>query len=300
LSKDCVRRFQKTKYKIDWVTKIGEGLSKEVYRADATLFEGKEEKHESFAISQLSYDAELEAGSRMIREQFILDSFNKKPASLSIPEPVGIIWHRGKLTAVTSFVYGIALELRASRSQVERPWEIIGKVAAEIHRLPIEDLPASLERYATRKEQAQSWANKFRKFDIPEIRGAVQWISENLPPEQGSVLIHGDLLGQNILCTLDQELFVIDWEYAFIGDPAYELAIVTRGVKRPFQVERGLERLLDSYLSSGGQEISKKDIYLYELLLCLGWYEQSLDRTKGGDGPDYFLDFLRRLLKKVK
>ncbi|MES1178233.1 MAG: phosphotransferase [Myxococcales bacterium] len=28
---------------------------------------------------------------------------------------------------------------------------------------------------------------------------------------------------------------VIDWEYTALGDPAYDLAIVTRGARRPFQ-----------------------------------------------------------------
>ncbi len=144
-----------------------------------------------------------------------------------------------------------------------------------------------------------STVNGFRGFNIPEIQEAVQWICENLPPDKESVLIHGDLLGQNILWTLEGGLFVIDWEYAFIGDTAYELAIVTRGAKEPFRVSNGLGRLIDSYLSSGGQEISKKEVHVYELLLCLGWYEQSLDRSKGGQGPDYYLDFLRSLLKRV-
>ena len=79
-----------------------------------------------------------------------------------------------------------------------------------------------------------------------------------MPGRQKSVLIHGDLLGQNIMQTLEDGMFVIDWEYSRLGDPSYDLAIVTRGVKKPFQVESGLERLIDSYLASGGQEIEKR------------------------------------------
>ena len=289
---------EKTKYRIDWVTKVGQGLSKEVYRADVS-FDCKEEKHKIFAISQLSYDADLDASSRVIREQFILAAIGKKTANFSIPEPVGMIWYNGRLISATTFVAGIPLELRASSSQVEHPWEIVARVAAEIHGLPTRDLPKSLDRYSTRQEQAVTEINNFRKFRVPEIQDAVQWISENLPPKQESVLVHADLLGQNILLTLSEGLFVIDWEYAFLGDPAYDLAIVTRGARKPFQVSGGLETLIDSYLSSGGQEISKKHVHVYELLLCLGWYEQSLDRSKGGQGPDYYLDFLRRLLTRV-
>jgi aminoglycoside phosphotransferase len=287
------------KFKIDWVSKIGGGLSKTVYRADVTIFEGKGKKHDSFAISQLTYDADPDVGSRLIREQFVLDAIGEKTRYFSMPEPVGMIWHDGNLMTVTSFVAGMPVELRASRSQSSHPWEIIGRIAAEVHKLPIHDLPESIMRYSTRRGQATKTVNSFRKLNLPEIQEAVQWISENLPSDKESVLIHGDLLGQNILWTLDEGLFVIDWEYAFIGDPAYELAIVTRGVKEPFQVSRGLEHLIESYLSAGGQEIAKKEVHVYELLLCLGWYEQSLDRSRGGQGPDYYLDFLRSLLKRV-
>ena len=87
---------------------------------------------------------------------------------------------------------------------------------------------------------------------------------------------------------MEEKLYAIDWEYAFIGDPAYDLAIVTRGAKRPFQASGGLERLLEAYLSSGGQEISKSDVREHELLLFLGWYEQSLARWRGIQSPEFF------------
>jgi thiamine kinase-like enzyme len=46
--------------------------------------------------------------------------------------------------------------------------------------------------------------------------------------------LHGDLLPQNLLFTIpdDREIAVVDWECAQIGDAAYDLAIVTRGVRR--------------------------------------------------------------------
>ncbi len=59
-------------------------------------------------------------------------------------------------------------------------------------------------------------------------------------------LLHGDLLGQNILLAADGPHHVIDWEHVKHGDPAYDLAIVTRGVKQPFQIANGLDRLLEA------------------------------------------------------
>ena len=286
-------------YKIDWITKIGEGLSKKAYRADVTIFRNEGKQYTSFAVSQVLFDADPDAGSRMIKEQFILDSIGKKIAHFSVPEPAGMIWYEGKLISATSFIAGLPVELRAARSPIEHPWEVVGTVAAEIHKIAIHNLPQCLDRYPTRQDQAIAGAKNFKKYDVSEIQDALKWINENLPPKGGSVLVHGDLLGQNILRTLSEELFVIDWEYARVGDPAYDLAIVTRGSKKPFQVSGGLDRLIDSYLSSGGQELSKKDVHVYELLLSLGWYEQSLDRGGGGHSSDYYLDLMRNLLRRV-
>lgn len=287
------------KYQVDRVIKIGKGLNKNVYRGDITIFEGDQEKYESYAISQLCYDADLEASSRIIKEHIILDSVGKEKRCFSMPEPFGIIWHNGRLISAMSFVCGIPLKLRAGKSQVERPWEIVGKVAADIHTLPTDDLPKSLGRYLTRERHAIALLKGYQKYDIPEIRDTLHWIRENLPQKKKSVLIHGDLLGQNILWTLEKQPCVIDWEYAILGDPAFDLAIVTRGVSKPFQTSGGLHRLIDSYLSSGGQEITVNDVYVHELLLCLSWYEQAFERSSGDHSPEYYLDFLRRLLKRV-
>ena len=77
--------------------------------------------------------------------------------------------------------------------------------------------------------------------------------------------MHGDLLGQNILVDPDGSPSVIDWEYAQRGDPAHDLAIVTRGVRRPFQVERGLEKLLEAYHRHGGTGVTIEQVRLHEL-----------------------------------
>jgi Phosphotransferase enzyme family len=104
---------------------------------------------------------------------------------------------------------------------------------------------------------------------------------DHLPPDEPSVLIHGDLLGQNILLSPDEHPAVIDWEYAMLGDPAFDLAIVTRASKKPFAIDRGLERLLDAYATFGPWRIAAHDVHFYELCLLARWYRDELD----GNGP---------------
>src|SRR6185295_1180920 len=110
-----------------------------------------------------------------------------------------------------------------------------------------------------------------------------------------SVLLHGDLLGQNILLAMDGPHHVIDWEYATRGDPAYDLAIVTRGVKQPFQIACGLDRLLDAYRAHSGLEVSANQVHLHELCLIAGWHHAALM----GEGPPA-LDRVRSLLRRLR
>jgi aminoglycoside phosphotransferase (APT) family kinase protein len=132
-----------------------------------------------------------------------------------------------------------------------------------------------------------------------ELREAHAWGLEHLPPDEPSALLHGDLLGQNILLAMDGPHHVIDWEYAMRGDPAHDLAIVTRGVKQPFQIAGGLERLLEAYRAHGGVAVSADQVHLYELCLIAGWYRAAV----AGDGPHspaHELDRLRSVLRRLR
>jgi thiamine kinase len=56
---------------------------------------------------------------------------------------------------------------------------------------------------------------------------------------------HNDLVAENVLETTDGELLVIDWEYAGMGDPFFDLAVVVRH----HALEESLAGvLLDAYL----------------------------------------------------
>ena len=92
---------------------------------------------------------------------------------------------------------------------------------------------------------------------------------------------------------------VIDWEYARYGDPAYEFAIVTRGVKRPFQTVDGLERLLDAYQHHGGQEVRAEHVHIHELAMIAGWYRTALNE-RGRLAAAQELERMRGLLRRLR
>ena len=287
------------RYHIDWVKKVGEGLSKEVYRADVTVFQ-QEEQQLVLAVSLLLHDADEDASSGMVHEFHVLDRLNQAESSFSVPEPVGILWHKGTLVSVRTFACGLPLELRTSKTHHGRPWEVIAKLAAEIHRFPRYALPLSRNDYSTRQDHALASLAPYDHSHIPEIRDAVQWVRAHLPPHDDATFLHGDLLGQNVYRTLHESVWVLDWEYACYGDPAYDLAIVTRGAKKPFQISGGLEYFIDSYRAAGGKAVTQHDVHMYEILLLLGWYAQSLNRSGGGHAPEHYLQRLQGLLKRIR
>lgn len=96
-------------------------------------------------------------------------------------------------------------------------------------------------------------------------------------------------------CEPSRPVAVIDWEYCRVGDPAYDLAIVTRGARRPFQMADGLDRLLGDYREAGGAPVTRADIHVHELCLIGGYYRDSL-RGEHPHRPPEVYNQLRGLL----
>ncbi|MCP4962857.1 MAG: phosphotransferase, partial [Actinomycetia bacterium] len=154
--------------------------------------------------------------------------------------------------------------------------------------------------HATRREHAQANLAVFDGLEDPLVRDAHAWALEHLPPPAPAALIHGDLLGQNILLLFDDDrLGLIDWENAQLGDPAYDLAIVTRGLRRPFKTDDGLARLLDAYAEAGGAPVTAAEVHLWELWLITGWYREALEGAPG-HAPSQYLNHLRGILSRAR
>jgi hypothetical protein len=80
------------------------------------------------------------------------------------------------------------------------------------------------------------------------------------------------------------ELICLDWECAQIGDRAYDLdlAIVTRGIRKPLGVPGGLHRLVQFYNQVAEHKISPNAVVVHEALLHLNWLAEAAEaRAKG-------------------
>jgi aminoglycoside phosphotransferase (APT) family kinase protein len=83
------------------------------------------------------------------------------------------------------------------------------------------------EGYVTR--QVSGWTNRYaaaRTDDVPAVEHVARWLTEHLPAESGSALIHNDYKFDNLLLDphdLTRIVAVLDWEMATIGDPLMDL-----------------------------------------------------------------------------
>ena len=135
------------------------------------------------------------------------------------------------------------------------------------------------------------------------------WVANYLPSDDQTCVLHGDLLPQNLLhdwqSTSDSEgvVAVVDWEMAQIGDPAYDLAIVSRGNQKILGEKDGLQMLLDKYAKFSGRKISLADVRVHELLLILHWLEESWREHQkpkpSGHGPEYYEAKLQSLFRRT-
>lgn len=257
---------------IGWVDAIGAGLSRRAFRADVEVSGAP---HTLVALVAVQ-DADAGYGTRALREAAALHWLSKKTPGLRIPRIVGLAPDVHAPTLVETFVSGIPLDLRSGRQGKIRPWEVVAEVAAAVSTSPVPDPQVVPYRTAVEHRREVRARVAERTDSEPEIVDALAWIDEHVETTRGGALLHGDLLGQNIRLDPtddDGRLGLIDWEYVAVGDPAYDLAIVTRGTKRPFQVADGLQRLLEAYNRPVAVPLVSADVHFFELELLIGDYQ---------------------------
>jgi aminoglycoside phosphotransferase (APT) family kinase protein len=211
-------------------------------------------------------------------------------------EPVGLI---------ESAVSGWPL---FSGSGNETSLQIIAKVAGAIHHLPKTGFPHL-------KMQADSHSHVMEQLDAfplslfddsEEALHARDWILRHASSERPSVVLHGDLLPQNLLVDRSKtgRIAVVDWESAGIGDPAYDLAIVTCGARKPLGITGGSQLLVDLYNESAPQSIEPEAVTVHELLFHLDWLAEAAKRKRnketGGHGPDHHAGSIRSILRRAQ
>ena len=141
---------------------------------------------------------------------------------------------------VTEFVDGQTL---AQGEPVSN--EFLARLAHDLRRLHESEAPADLTLFDPVERCRRQLAALPDLVVLPARRRRVLEILQHAPRLEARCLIHGDLIPENVIVR-DDELVLVNWEYAGLGDPLVDLAMVG--------VHFGLpERQLQNFYSSYGE-----------------------------------------------
>ncbi len=118
-----------------------------------------------------------------------------------------------------------------SRGERRRVFAEMSRVIAALHSLDVSTLGLAgfgkTDNYMAR--QVARWTTQYLASEtepIPAMHFLIGWLPANLPPENPSVLIHGDFRLDNVI--FDRESLtiraVLDWELSTLGDPVADFA----------------------------------------------------------------------------
>ena len=136
----------------------------------------------------------------------------------------------------------------------------LARLLGALHSLPpvgdVFDPLSAATRYAEQlgNEQSRSILHRAEKLMQQMTAGSAR-----------SALCHNDLVCQNVLEA--EQLMLIDWEYAAIGDPFFDLAVVVRHHGLDEKSEHGF---LNAYLGRSASEKEAKQLKLHcDFYACL-------------------------------
>ncbi len=111
------------------------------------------------------------------------------------------------------------------------------------------------------------------------------------------VLCHNDVYEPNYIATSNGDMYLIDWEYAGLNDPANDIACII--CRYDYSFEQG-EYLLKSYYGRDLTELEHRHCIAYIALCSFYWFCWGLYKGSVGDDDGFFfLPAYRNLIKYI-
>ena len=282
------------------VRKLGGGAYRRAFIAWVEVEPDPQELSRAYVCLIPHWDAPPSCTESVKTEARLMKALQPLDLPFRVPRLLAEAPMEGSVALVETAEEGIPLNKFEGHGEV-RPWEVTGQMAAAVHAIIDPAVQECVGGFETRRQHAEHAATIFQGQEELLLEEIEAWVREHLPPATPSVLLHGDLLGQNILVDIweDAPPAVIDWSLAQRGDSAHDLAIVTRGERRPFKKTDGLARLLDAYAKAGGQPLTAAEVHLHELCMQACWYMAS-QKEAGTARQEHYLRQLRGLFKRVQ
>jgi len=111
----------------------------------------------------------------------------------------------------------------------------------------------------------------------PAVQEALRWFRANKPAVPETTLVHGDFRVGNVLVTDDELTGVLDWEFARVGDPLYDLGYAStryfsgkliEPTERPELASALVERewFYDEYENRTGRRVDRDRVRYWQAL----------------------------------
>ena len=117
--------------------------------------------------------------------------------------------------------------------------------------------------------------------DDPILRYTLKKIRMNIPPEVPLALVHGDLQPGNFLLSEGSDPYIIDWEFARIGDPRLDLGYYLQIPMPPHLYHPDPEAFVARYRELTGMTEEQINPAIARYFLLLGTSHLMLDILRG-------------------
>lgn len=165
----------------------------------------------------------------------------------------------------------------------------INKISIMLHKLHDSKLTTGVSYEPFKKIEGYNLEAKTLRISLSEdFEKLYSFLNSNKEflQSQKQTICHNDFQRSNIVKSLDDNYYMIDFEFMMDNDPIYDIAAFGNNV-----VEEGLD-LLKVYFDNKQTKQEEKRFYLWRIFLSLQWYLVALIKDKRGEGKAHGINFV--------
>ena len=140
------------------------------------------------------------------------------------------------------------------------------------------------KRFVAYEQEAYSFQEKMED-EYDELRSTI-FENKDFLEKQKLVLCHNDAQKSNIVKSLEDKYYLIDFEFMGNNDPVYDIATFGNG-----SVSEGYQ-LLNDYFDNKPTKEEKERYYLWRIFISLQWHNVAIVKHYRGEGKTHGFDFL--------
>jgi aminoglycoside phosphotransferase (APT) family kinase protein len=210
-------------------------------------------------------------------------------AGVRVPRPIGYL---GELDGREAFVTERVTGETIGRRIVSRPELAEGRAAlplqlaeelAKVHSIPADQLP-----FLSPADVLERLEHELDSIGEPHpaIELGLYWLGDRRPAPLGQAILHGDFRIGNVVVSERGLEYVLDWEFAHVGDPREDVAwpLVRAWRFGADDLRLGgvgqVEPYVDRYNELTGREIAVDELFWWEVLGNVKWAVGALTQSR--------------------